>query len=68
MRFSKEPPHLSSRRFDQGSPELVDQGVVGGEQLDPVEAGRLGPPGGLAEGLDDLLDLGSLMAWLPSES
>ena len=39
-------------------PELIDQGVVGGEQLDPVEARRLGARGGLREAFDDRLDLG----------
>jgi hypothetical protein len=41
-----------------GRPELIDQGVVGGEQLDPVEARRVRPPRGLREALDAGLDLG----------
>ena len=39
-------------------PELIDEGVVRGEDLDPVEAGLLRPPGGRDEARDDLLDLG----------
>ena len=39
MRFSKLPPHLSVAPVRPGRPELVHHGVVGGEQLDPVEAG-----------------------------
>ena len=41
-----------------GRPELVDQRVVGGEQLDAVEAGLPGAPGGRREGFDHLEDLG----------
>ena len=39
-------------------PELIDEGVVGGEQLDPIEARLLRAARGLREPLDDLLDLG----------
>lgn len=40
-----------------GCPELVDEGMVGGEQLDTVESGGLGPARGPGEAFDDLLDL-----------
>jgi hypothetical protein len=40
-----------------GRPELLDQGMVRGEQLDPVETAVLGPPRSLRKGLDQLLDL-----------
>ena len=41
-----------------GRPELVDQRVIGREQLDPIEPRLLGPPCRLDVALDHLLDLG----------
>ena len=38
-------------------PELIDQSVIGGEQLDAVEARLPATPRRLAEGLDDGFDL-----------
>src|SRR6188474_1688077 len=49
VRFSRLPPQRSSRR--------VDQGMIGGKQLDAVEARGSGAAGGSEEALDHLLDL-----------
>ena len=40
----------------EGQPELVDDGIIGREQLDAVEACLFGPPCRLHEAFDDLLD------------
>ena len=42
----------------EGRPELVDQRMIGGEQLDAVETRLLGAARGGDEAVDHFLDLG----------
>ena len=42
----------------EGQPELVDNGIVGGEEFYAVKARLLGAAGSLHETIDNLLDLG----------
>ena len=58
IRRSNVPPHASVAAVRPRRPELVDERVVGGEDLDPVEAGVLRAARARDEPVDDLLDLG----------
>ena len=58
IRPSNEPPQRVVAAVRPRRPELVDERVVGREDLDPVEAGVLRAARARDEPLDDLLDLG----------
>ena len=57
MRRSNVPPQSSLAAVRPRRPELVDDRVVGGEDLDPVEAAGLGTGGRRHEPVEQLLDL-----------
>ena len=65
--FERTAPAIVSA-VRPGQPELIDDGVVGSEDLHAVESASLGAAAASTKTVDHLFDLASFMAWLPSAS